>query len=116
MMRLNFTLQSHPTTLRREIKRMFHLSWDEFSRVQLRVAMEEAMQEVVTDRLQAIPYDRIVGKTDRRNEGYPRSYLTRYGLLKLRVPRTRVRETPSKAIAQACRQRERKLDERSSSS
>lgn len=110
MMELNFAAESHPTTLRREIKRMFHLQSDELSRTQLKVAMEGAMREVVAERLQALPYERVVGKSDRRNGGYPRSYLTRYGLLRLRVPRTRVGESPFTVIDQAYSQREPKLD------
>ena len=54
MRQLNFAAELHPTTLRREINRMYHLHSRELMRVQLKVMMEEAMGEVVAEQLQAL--------------------------------------------------------------
>jgi putative transposase len=111
MRELNFASGLHPTTLRREIKRMYHLHSRELMRVQLKVMMEEAMGEVVAEQLQALPYERTSGRRDRRNGGYARSFLAICGLVRLRVPRTRMYESPFKVIERAYRQREVELDE-----
>jgi len=111
MRQLDFAAPSHPTEVRREIKRMFHLRSDEISRGQMKILLEQAMQEVVTEQVQADPYERAPGRTDRRNGGFPRRFLTLCGLVELRVPRARDSESPSKIVLKAYRQREERLDE-----
>lgn len=111
MRQLDFAAPFHPTEVRREIKRMFHLRSDEISRAQMKVLLEQAMQEVVTEQVQADPYERAPERVDRRNGSYPRRFLTLCGLVDLRVPRARGSETPFKVVMEAYRQREQRLDE-----
>jgi putative transposase len=111
MRQLNFAAPYHATTVRREIKRMFHLHSQELSRAQMRILLEQAMHEVVTEQVQADPYERAPGRTDRRNGSYPRRFLTLCGLVDLKVPRARGSESPFKVVIKAYRQREERLDE-----
>ena len=65
MRQLDFAAPAHPTEMRREIKRMFHLRLDEISRGQMTILLEQAMQEVVTEQVQADPCERArEGLTD----------------------------------------------------
>jgi transposase-like protein len=93
-----------------EIKRLFHVEAEERSRRHLRELMEGAMQEVVALQVQAERYERTPGRRDVRNGGYPRSFLSRYGLLDLQVPRTRGCESPFMGVARAYSRREPQLD------
>jgi len=110
MRQLDFAAPLHATEMRREIKRMFHLRSDEISRGQMKILLEQVMQEVVTEQVQADPYERAPGRVDRRNGSYPRRFLTLCGLVDLKVPRARGSQSPFKIVMEAYRQREERLD------
>ena len=110
MRQLDFGVGVHPTPLRLEIKSMFHVEAEERSREHLKLMMEGAMHEVVALQVQAERYERTSGRRDVRNGVYRRSFLSRYGLLELDVPRARGCESPMREVGLAYVRREPQLD------
>lgn len=93
----------------REVKWQSEDWWEEIEATQLRIVktiLESSLEEELVAQLGAGRYKRVESRRGRRNGHYPRSFSTKYGVIKaLRVPRAR-ESYPSQVLPRYARRQE----------